>query len=61
MHRLSIKDSDTGNMFEWSGSLTVNVYSSMGLNLDVFCLAWKPEGNTFAEFAEAVERYAAGE
>ncbi len=58
MFPMTIVDNNTGNSFEWNGSLTVNVFSAMGLNFDVFSLAWKPEGNTFADFAEAVERYA---
>ena len=57
MFRLAIIDSVTGNAFYWNGSLTVNVFDDSGRNFDVFSLAYKEDGNDFADFAEAVERY----
>jgi hypothetical protein len=57
MFHLLILDDETGNTFEWNGSLTVNVHGPDGKVFDVFSLAWKPEGNTFLDFAASVERY----
>ena len=59
MFRLCILDNETGVTFDWNGSHTVEMRDAFGKVFDVMSIGdfGSNEPPTFAEFAEAVERW----